>query len=64
MALWMIMLPRVFFAGPELVNVLRLGYFRCAPHVLLLKGKRCINVLEEQYIYDVMMGAGLMILIF
>jgi hypothetical protein len=29
-----------------------------------LEEKRCIRVLEEQYIYDVMIGPGLMILIF
>lgn len=31
--------------------------------MLFLEGKRCISVLEEQYIYDVMIGPGLTILI-
>lgn len=29
-----------------------------------MEGKRCLGVLEEQYIYDVMIGPGLTILIF
>lgn len=57
------MLPLALFAGAELNGVIFI-WADSSPHILFLEGKRCIRVLEEQYIYDVMIGPGLMILIF